>query len=96
MIWSRAAAPNALYVTLGMPVTPIEQITGVAELLGGRVKTLHPAVLAGILARDDEADLDELRRNGFAPIALVVCNLYPFQRTVAGPNVADCRRHRAD
>ncbi len=69
----------------GLPVTPVEQITGVGEMLGGRVKTLHPAVMAGILARDRDEDLNELREHGYAPIALVVCNLYPFQEAVAAP-----------
>jgi phosphoribosylaminoimidazolecarboxamide formyltransferase/IMP cyclohydrolase len=66
-----------------LPVTPIEQLTGVPEMLGGRVKTLHPAIHAGILARDKQEDIDDLSRNGYAPINMVVCNLYPFQDTVA-------------
>ncbi len=72
----------------GLPVTSIESLTGVAELLGGRVKTLHPAVHAGILARDTEKDLNELRDAGYAPINMVVCNLYPFQETVASTGVS--------
>jgi len=71
----------------GLTVTPIEQVTGVAEMLGGRVKTLHPAIHAGILARDRESDTEELRAHGFAPINMVVCNLYPFQQTVAQAGV---------
>ncbi|MBE2183637.1 MAG: bifunctional phosphoribosylaminoimidazolecarboxamide formyltransferase/IMP cyclohydrolase [Anaerolineae bacterium] len=71
----------------GLPVTPIEQITGFDELLGGRVKTLHPAIHAGILARDREEDLQELRDKGYAPISLVVCNLYPFQQTIARASI---------
>lgn len=67
----------------GLAVTPIEQITGMGQMLGGRVKTLHPALLAGILARDRDDDLEELRQHGYAPIALVVCNLYPFQQAAA-------------
>lgn len=70
-----------------LPVTAIEQLTQVPEMLGGRVKTLHPAVHAGILARDRDEDLEELRSHGFAPINMVVCNLYPFQQTVAEPGV---------
>jgi phosphoribosylaminoimidazolecarboxamide formyltransferase/IMP cyclohydrolase len=71
----------------GLPVTSVEQLTGVNELLGGRVKTLHPAIHAGILARDREDDLEDLRKYGYAPINMVVCNLYPFQETVSQPGV---------
>ncbi|MEM6285355.1 MAG: bifunctional phosphoribosylaminoimidazolecarboxamide formyltransferase/IMP cyclohydrolase [Chloroflexota bacterium] len=67
----------------GLAVTPVEQLTGVAEMLGGRVKTLHPAIHAGILARDRAEDYDDLTSQGYAPISMVVCNLYPFQETVA-------------
>ena len=72
----------------GLTVTPVEQLTGVGELLGGRVKTLHPAVHAGILARDRAEDLEQLKQHGFAPINIVVCNLYPFQHTVAQRSVS--------
>ncbi len=71
----------------GLPVTPVEQVTKHPELLGGRVKTLHPAIHSGILARDTDADLRALREHGYAPISLVVCNLYPFQETVARQGV---------
>jgi phosphoribosylaminoimidazolecarboxamide formyltransferase/IMP cyclohydrolase len=67
----------------GLQVTSAEQVTKHAELLGGRVKTLHPAIHSGILARDTDEDMQALREHGYAPISLVVCNLYPFQRTVA-------------
>jgi phosphoribosylaminoimidazolecarboxamide formyltransferase / IMP cyclohydrolase len=67
----------------GLPVTPIERVTGFSEMLGGRVKTLHPAIHAGILAQNREDDILALREHGFAPINMVVCNLYPFQETVA-------------
>lgn len=66
-----------------IPVTPVEDLTGVSEMLGGRVKTLHPAIHAGILARATKEDLNDLAENGYAPIKLVVCNLYPFQETTA-------------
>ncbi len=72
---------------VGIKVTPLNQLTGLPEMLEGRVKTLHPAIHAGILARDRQADYDELARHGFAPISMVVCNLYPFQETVAQPGV---------
>lgn len=67
----------------GLEVTAVEQLTGMPEMLGGRVKTLHPAVHAAILQRDTAEDLETLRSAGYAPISLVVCNLYPFQETVA-------------
>jgi phosphoribosylaminoimidazolecarboxamide formyltransferase/IMP cyclohydrolase len=74
----------------GIPVTPVEQVTGFPECLDGRVKTLHPAVHAGILAdrRKPEhvAQLDEL---GIAPFDLVVVNLYPFTETVASGATPD-------
>jgi len=71
----------------GLPVTLVEEITGFPEILGGRVKTLHPAVHGGILARRTAHHLDELAEHGLAPIDLVVVNLYPFQATVSQPNV---------
>ncbi len=72
----------------GLPVTPVEQVTGSPEILDGRVKTLHPAIHAGILARDREEDFAELRAHAFAPITLVACNLYPFQSTISRPGVS--------
>ncbi|MDI3317144.1 MAG: bifunctional phosphoribosylaminoimidazolecarboxamide formyltransferase/IMP cyclohydrolase [Bacillota bacterium] len=63
----------------GVPVTPVEEVTGWGEMLAGRVKTLHPAIHAAILARREEAgDLEEIRRAGIEPIDLVAVNLYPF------------------
>ncbi|TVR19056.1 MAG: bifunctional phosphoribosylaminoimidazolecarboxamide formyltransferase/IMP cyclohydrolase PurH [Anaerolineaceae bacterium] len=70
----------------GLDVTPVESLTGLPEMLDGRVKTLHPAIHAGILARATQQDLDDLNDNGFAPIKMVVCNLYPFQQTIARAN----------
>ncbi|MGC8839353.1 MAG: bifunctional phosphoribosylaminoimidazolecarboxamide formyltransferase/IMP cyclohydrolase, partial [Anaerolineae bacterium] len=72
----------------GLPVTDVAQVTGFPEMLGGRVKTLHPAVHAGILARPDPADLEELAAHGLAPVDLVAVNLYPFEATVARPGVS--------
>src|ERR1041385_182500 len=67
----------------GLAVKSVQDLTGFPELLGGRVKTLHPAIHAGILARRDEPDdLAQLEERGFAPIDLVVCNLYPFVQTI--------------
>lgn len=65
----------------GLAVLFVEQVTGAPEMLGGRVKTLHPAIHAAILAR--EGDRDELTKHGYAPIDMVVCNLYPFSETLA-------------
>ena len=69
----------------GLAVHPIEAVTGFPEILDGRVKTLHPAVHGGILARREQAHLAELEAQGIAPIGLVVVNLYPFAQTVAQP-----------
>lgn len=67
----------------GVPVREISELTGFPDLLGGRVKTLHPAIHAAILARHDHPeDLEQLARYGFEPIELVVVNLYPFDRAV--------------
>ncbi|MFC5906942.1 bifunctional phosphoribosylaminoimidazolecarboxamide formyltransferase/IMP cyclohydrolase [Streptacidiphilus monticola] len=76
----------------GVPVTPVEELTGFPECLDGRVKTLHPRVHAGILAdlrlESHRAQLEEL---GVAPFDLVVVNLYPFQATVAsGASPDEC------
>lgn len=70
-----------------IPVTEVEQITGSPEILGGRVKTLHPAIHGGILARRTPEHLEELALHGIGAIDLVVVNLYPFQATVAKPGV---------
>jgi phosphoribosylaminoimidazolecarboxamide formyltransferase / IMP cyclohydrolase len=68
----------------GVPVTPVEQVTGFPECLDGRVKTLHPAVHAGILAdRRRPEHVQQLAELGIAPFDLVVVNLYPFTETVA-------------
>lgn len=71
----------------GLPVTAVEELTGFPEILDGRVKTLHPAIHGGILARRTTEHLDELARHHLAPIDLVVVNLYPFQRTVTQPGI---------
>ena len=71
----------------GLDIVPVERLTQAPAMLAGRVKTLHPAVHAAILARDTDEDMETLRRHGYAPIDLVVCNLYPFQETVAQPGI---------
>src|SRR5690348_2985318 len=73
----------------GLDVTPLEDLTGFAEMLGHRVVTLHPAVHGGIMARRDmPEDLDDLERHGLEPIDLVCVNLYPFEQTIGGLNVS--------
>lgn len=68
----------------GLAVTEVSQVTGFPEMLDGRVKTLHPAVHGGILARRSRpGDLEAIARLGIRPIDLVVVNLYPFARTAA-------------
>ncbi len=70
----------------GLPVTQVEDYTGSPEILSGRVKTLHPAIHGGILARATAADRGELARIHAQTIDLVVVNLYPFRETIAKPN----------
>ena len=68
----------------GVAVTPVRDHTGAREILGGRVKTLHPRIHGGILARPTlERDRADLESEGIAPIDLVVVNLYPFRETIA-------------
>ena len=73
----------------GLSVTEVADVTGSPEVLDGRVKTLHPAIHAGILSRRTPADRTELASQGFRPIDLVVVNLYPFGETVARGGVAE-------
>lgn len=73
-----------------IPVKDVSEITGYRECLDGRVKTLHPAVHGGILARTShQPDVEELQELGIAPIQLVVVNLYPFRQTIAKPGVTE-------
>jgi phosphoribosylaminoimidazolecarboxamide formyltransferase/IMP cyclohydrolase len=75
---------------MGIPVTRIEELTQVPELLGGRVKTLHPRIHAAILARRDEPDdLSALEEQEIQPLDLVCVNLYPFRETVAKHGVRE-------
>jgi phosphoribosylaminoimidazolecarboxamide formyltransferase/IMP cyclohydrolase len=72
-----------ILITAGLPVTKVSDYTGSPEILGGRVKTLHPKIHGGILARQDlPSDLADLAAQGIDPIALVVVNLYPFTQTI--------------
>lgn len=73
----------------GISVTKVSDYTGSPEILGGRVKTLHPRIHGGILAqRDLAADLAELEANNIKPLDLVVVNLYPFEQTISQANVS--------
>ncbi len=78
---ARALRENAI------PVTEVAEYTQSPEILGGRVKTLHPAIHGGLLARSTESDLKELQQLNWDYIDLVAVNLYPFEETVAKPNV---------
>ncbi|MFQ5588030.1 MAG: bifunctional phosphoribosylaminoimidazolecarboxamide formyltransferase/IMP cyclohydrolase [Nitrospiria bacterium] len=72
----------------GIPVQEVSDYTGFPEMLGGRVKTLHPLIHGGILGkRDDEMHRQEMSENQIEPIDLVVVNLYPFKETIAKPDV---------
>lgn len=73
---------------LGVAVVKVSEYTGAPEILGGRVKTLHPKIHGGILALPTPAHEAELRLHGIAPIDLVVVNLYPFRQVVARPDCA--------
>ncbi len=86
-----ASGGTAAYIAeLGIDVVPVEEITDVPELLGGRVKTLHPRIHAGILARrDDEGDLDDLREQQIRLVDLVCVNLYPFAAVTGRRNVRE-------
>ena len=77
----------------GIPVRAVSEVTGFPEILGGRVKTLHPHIHGAILAkREDEEQMRQLAELGLTPIDLVVVNLYPFEKTIARP---ECSRAEA-
>jgi phosphoribosylaminoimidazolecarboxamide formyltransferase/IMP cyclohydrolase len=68
---------------LNMKVTPVEEATGFPSILGGRVKTLHPAIFGGILhRRDNSQDLEEINKFNIPPIDLIIVDLYPFEETL--------------
>jgi phosphoribosylaminoimidazolecarboxamide formyltransferase/IMP cyclohydrolase len=76
-------------VEAGVPVTAVSEVTGFPELLDGRVKTLHPRIHGGLLARRDVPEhVSALAEHGIAPIAVVAANLYPFAATVARDGVS--------
>jgi phosphoribosylaminoimidazolecarboxamide formyltransferase/IMP cyclohydrolase len=82
---------TAAYIAeLGLPVTPVDELTDVPELLGGRVKTLHPRIHAAILARrDSRADMATLADEGIEPFDLVCVNLYPFAHVAGRKDVRE-------
>ncbi|MEA2433454.1 MAG: phosphoribosylaminoimidazolecarboxamide formyltransferase / cyclohydrolase [Actinomycetota bacterium] len=72
----------------GVPVSKVSDVTGAPEILGGRVKTLHPKIHGGILAnRMNSEHMSQLDELGIVPINIVACNLYPFERTISHPSV---------
>lgn len=76
-----------LLIQNNLKVTEVADYTGSPEILGGRVKTLHPAIHGGLLARNTAEDLAQLDSLGWSPIDLVIVNLYPFEATIAKPGV---------
>jgi len=78
---------SAALKAAGVAVTDLSDVTGFPEMLEGRVKTLHPRIHAGILARPTAEHLETLARHDIAPVDLVVVNLYPFAATIARPGV---------
>jgi len=86
-----ASGGTAAYISeLGLSVTPVDELTDVPEMLGGRVKTLHPRIHAAILARRDvEEDLDALAEYEIEPFDLVCVNLYPFTQVAARKDVRE-------
>ena len=74
----------------GVPARQVSEVTSMPEILDGRVKTLHPTIFGGILARRNHAhDMDTIAEFGMAPIDVVAVNLYPFAQTVANPKSTD-------
>src|SRR5713101_4926022 len=85
-IYSTSGTANALRAA-GIEAESVSTITGFPEILDGRVKTLHPAIFGGILARrDSDIQIDELQQHNITPIDIVVVNLYPFADTIARPD----------
>ncbi|MEW6047833.1 MAG: bifunctional phosphoribosylaminoimidazolecarboxamide formyltransferase/IMP cyclohydrolase [Bacillota bacterium] len=76
-VWATEGTARYLEAA-GVPVHPISQLTGQGSMLGGRIKSLHPRVFAGVLARPTDADLAELEQAGAVPFDLVAVNFYPF------------------
>jgi phosphoribosylaminoimidazolecarboxamide formyltransferase/IMP cyclohydrolase len=90
--WRLVASGNtaAELEAIGLSVEHVEAVTDSPEMLGGRVKTLHPRIHAGILARrDDDEDTATLAEHGIEPFELVCVNLYPFAQTVSRPDTGE-------
>ena len=74
----------------GIPVTLVEEVTGFPEMLDGRVKTMHPKLMAGVLARRDVPEhMATIKEHGIEPIDIVVCSLYPFEEVAGRRGVED-------
>jgi phosphoribosylaminoimidazolecarboxamide formyltransferase/IMP cyclohydrolase len=87
-IYSTSGTQKFLSEQEGLPVHSISSLTGFPEILDGRVKTLHPMVHGGLLARRDKPEhMEELKRSEILPIDLVCVNLYPFRETISRPEV---------
>ena len=72
----------------GVAITPVDQVTGFPEILGGRVKTLNPMIHGGLLAKHDDTDHQaQMLEHGIQPIEVVCVNLYPFRETISKPDV---------
>ncbi|AQU78624.1 MULTISPECIES: bifunctional phosphoribosylaminoimidazolecarboxamide formyltransferase/IMP cyclohydrolase [Planococcus] len=72
----------------GVAITAVDEVTKFPEILGGRVKTLHPLVHGGLLAKHDDAEhQSQMAENGISPIDIVCVNLYPFRETIVKPDV---------
>ncbi len=88
--WEIIASGGTAQVIRGanLPVHDVAEVTGSPEILGGRVKTLHPAIHGGILARNNISDRADLEAQKIKMFDLVLCNLYPFEETVARQDVS--------
>ena len=72
----------------GIDILDVSDYTGFPEMMDGRVKTLHPKIHAGLLAERDNAEHNaQAEAHGIGPIDMVICNLYPFEATIAKPDV---------
>jgi len=70
-----------------VPIKEVSEVTGFPEILDGRIKTLHPNILGGILALRQKKHLDELKKHHITPIDMVISNLYPFKEVISKKSV---------